>query len=153
MTLEVLNKEMIAAWKAKYMLRKDTISGLIGNIKTAAINEKCRNDIPEELVDKVLLKEQKTMQEMIDTCPVDRVETLNEYKAKMEVIKEFAPKLLTDEEEIKKKIHSILLAATNIQKDNKGAVMKVVMPQLKGKVDMKVANKVLNEILMKIGEP
>lgn len=151
MTLEILQKEMIAAMKAKDKIRKDTISSIIGNIKTAAINDNCRNDISEQFVDKVLLKEQKTMQEMIDTCPAERAETLAEYKAKMEVIKEFAPQLLTDEEEIKNKIHSIL-AATNIPKDNKGAVMKVVMPQLKGKVDMKVANKVLNEILKKSGE-
>lgn len=151
MTLEVLNKEMITAWKAKDMLRKDTISGLIGNIKTAAINEKCRNNIPEALVDKVLLKEQKTMQEMIDTCPVDRVETLAEYKKKMEIVKEFAPQLITDEEEIKKKIYHIL-AVTDIQKDGKSAVMKAVMPKLKGKVDMKIANKVLSEILVKSGE-
>lgn len=151
MTLEVLNKEMIVAWKAKDMLRKDTISGLIGNIKTAAINEKCRNDISEELVDKVLLKEQKTMKEMIDTCPVDRVDTLDEYKKKMEIIKEFSPQLITDEEEIKKKIYHIL-AVTDIQKDGKGAVMKAVMPKLKGKVDMKIANKVLSEILTKSGE-
>lgn len=151
MTLEILQKEMIAAMKAKDKIRKDTISSIIGNIKTAAINDNCRNDISEQFVDKVLLKEQKTMQEMIDTCPIERAETLAEYKAKMEVIKEFAPKLLTDEEEIKKNIHSIL-AATDIQKDNKGAVMKAVMPQLKGKVDMKVANKVLNEILKKSGE-
>lgn len=151
MTLETLNKEMIAAWKAKDMLRKDTISGLIGNIKTAAINEKCRNNIPEELVDKVLLKEQKTMQEMIDTCPGDRVETLDEYKKKMKIIREFAPQLITDEEEIKKKIYHIL-AVTDIQKDGKSAVMKTVMPKLKGKVDMKIANKVLSEILVKSGE-
>ena len=151
MTLEVLNKEMITAWKAKDMTRKETISSLIGNIKKAAIDEKCRNDIPEALVDKVLLKEQKTMQEMIDTCPSDRVEILNEYKAKMEIIKEFAPQLITDEEEIRKKIYHIL-AVTDIQIDGKGAVMKAVMPQLKGKVDMKVANKVLSEILAKSGE-
>ena len=151
MTLEVLNKEMIAAWKAKDMLRKDTISGLIGNIKTAAINEKCRNDISEELVDKVLLKEQKTMQEMIDTCPGNRVKTLDEYKKKMEIIKEYAPQLTTDEEEIKKKNYHIL-AVTDIQKDGTSAVMKTVMPKLKGKVDMKLANKILGEILAKSGE-
>lgn len=151
MTLEVLNKEMITSWKAKDMLRKETISGLIGNIKKAAIDEKCRNDISEELVDKVLLKEQKTIQEMIDTCPADRVETLDEYKKKMEIIKEFAPQLISDEEEIKKKIYHIL-AVTDIQKDGKGAVMKAVMPKLKGKVDMKIANKILGEILAKSGE-
>ena len=151
MTLEVLNKEMIVAWKAKDMLRKDTISGLIGNIKTAAINEKCRNDIPEELVDKVLLKEQKTMQEMIDTCPSDRVETLDEYKKKMEIIKEFAPQLITDEEDIKNKIYEIL-EDVDVQHSNKNALMKAVMPQLKGKVNMKIANKIMSEILKTIGE-
>ena len=148
MTLEVLNKEMIAAWKAKEMLRKDTISGLIGNIKTAAINEKCRNDISEELVDKVLLKEQKTMQEMIDTCPADRIETLDEYKKKMEIIKEFAPQLITDENEIEIKIIS-LLAENNLEplKKNKGNIMKNVMPAMKGKADMKVVNKVIQNLL------
>lgn len=151
MTLEVLNKEMITAWKAKDMLRKDTISGLIGNIKKAAIDEKCRNDIPEELVDKVLLKEQKTMQEMIDTCPGDRVETLDEYKKKMEIIKEFAPQLLTDEEDIKNKIYEIL-EDVDVQHSNKNALMKAVMPQLKGKVNMKIANKIMGEILKTIGE-
>ena len=148
MTLEFLNKEMIAAWKAKDMLRKDTISGLIGNIKTAAINEKCRNDIPEELVDKVLLKEQKTMQEMIDTCPEDRVEILDEYKKKMEIIKEFAPQLITDENEIEIKIIS-LLAENNLEplKKNKGNIMKNVMPAMKGKADMKIVNKVIQNLL------
>ena len=148
MTLEILNKEMITAWKAKDMLRKDTISGLIGNIKTAAINEKCRNNIPEELVDKVLLKEQKTMQEMIDTCPADRVETLDEYKRKMEIIKEFAPQLIADENEIEIKIIS-LLAENNLEplKKNKGNIMKNVMPAMKGKADMKVVNKVIQNLL------
>ena len=148
MTIEVLNKEMITAWKAKDMLRKDTISGLIGNIKKAAIDEKCRNDISEELVDKVLLKEQKTMQEMIDTCPADRVETLDEYKKKMEIIKEFAPQLITDEEEIEIKIIS-LLAENNLEplKTNKGNIMKNVMPAMKGKADMKIVNKVIQNLL------
>lgn len=151
MTLEVLNKEMITAWKAKDMLRKETISSLIGNIKKAAIDEKCRNDIPEELIGKVLLKEQKTMQEMIDTCPADRIETLDEYKKKMEIIKEFAPQLITDEEEIKKKIYDIL-SDIELQNTNNKNVIKIVMQQLKGKVDMKIANKTLGEILNKIGD-
>ena len=151
MTLEVLNKEMIVAWKAKDMLRKDTISGLIGNIKTAAINEKCRNDISEELVDKVLLKEQKTMQEMIDTCPADRVETLDKYKKKMEIIKEFAPHLINDEKEIESMIYQIL-NSIDTGRENIKTVIKTVMFQLKGKVDMKLANRILSEILAKSGE-
>lgn len=151
MTLETLQKEMIAAMKNKDKLRKDTISSMIGNIKKAAIDKNCRNNIDEKLVDEVLLKEQKSMQEMIDTCPAERVETMNEYQEKMKVIKEFAPQLITDEEEIKKMVYH-LLGAVDVQKDGKGAVMKSVMPKLKGKVDMKIANKVINEVLKNGGE-
>ena len=91
------------------------------------------------------------MQEMIDTCPTERVETMNEYQEKMRIIKEFAPQLVTDEEEIKMMVYH-LLASVDVQKDGKGAVMKTVMPKLKGKVDMKIANKVINEVLKKSEE-
>ena len=150
MTLDVLQKEMIAAMKAHDKLRKETISSMIGNIKKAAIDENCRNDITEELVNRVLLKEKKTMQEMIDTCPADRVETLNEYNKKMAIINEFVPQMMS-EEEVRKEVYQIL-AETNIQQTNKGAIMKVVMPKLKGKADGKIINKVVTEICAKTGE-
>ena len=64
MTLEVLQKEMIAAMKAKDKIRKDTVSSLIGAVKKMAIDEKCKDNITEELVNRVILKEKKTMQDM-----------------------------------------------------------------------------------------
>ena len=57
MTLEVLNKEMIAAMKDRNKIRKDTISSLIGAVKKAAIDERWKDNITEELVNKVVLKE------------------------------------------------------------------------------------------------
>lgn len=145
MTLDILQNEMKIAMKNKDKLRKDTISSMISNIKKAAIDKNCRNNIDEELVDDVLLRERKTMQEMIDTCPSNRAETMEEYKSKMEIIKEFAPSLVADAGEIEKMILQIL-SENNAQKSNKGAVMKTVMPKLKGKVDMKTASKIINEI-------
>ena len=59
MKLETLQKDMIAAMKAKDKERKDSISSLIGAVKKVAIDEKVRDDIPEELVDRVILKEMK----------------------------------------------------------------------------------------------
>ena len=146
MTLEVLQSAMIAAMKERNKARKDSISSLISAVKKAAIDKMCRDNIPEELVNEVILKEKKTVQEMVDTCPAERVDLLEEYKARLEVINEFAPQLISDEGELKALIESIL-ATLGDEANNKGAVMKVVMPQLKGKVDMKVANKVLNEML------
>lgn len=148
MTLEVLQKEMIAALKAGNKLRKEVVAGLVDAVKKAGIDKQCRDNIPESLVNTVLQKEQKTMQEMIDTCPADRTETLALYKSKMEIIKEFAPQLLTDPNEIKEKVLA-LLASTGLEatKKNKGQVMKTVMPAFKGNADMGVVNKVISEVL------
>jgi len=88
---------------------------------------------------------------MIDTCPAERVDLLNQYTKWLKVIDEFAPVIINDEEEIRKMINH-LLATVDVQQDGKNAVMKAIMPKLKGKVDMKAANKVLNEILKKSGE-
>ena len=100
------------------------------------------------MIDEVILKEKKTVQEMIDTCPAARNDLIVEYKTRLSIIDEFAPKLITDENKIRSMINH-LLVVIDIQSDNKGAVMKSIMPKLKGKVDMKIANKVLTEILSK----
>ena len=149
MTLEKLQSEMIAAMKSGDKVRKLVISGLVDNVKKAAIDKNCRNNITETLVDEVLLKCKKTAQEMIDTCPADRVETLAEYKKQLDIINEFAPVLMTDEVEIRQKIYE-KLAENGIEptKKNKGQVMKTIMPMFKGKADMSVVNKVVGEILV-----
>lgn len=144
MTLEILNKEIIGAMKAGDTLTRDVLRSAVGNIKKAAIDKGQKDNIAEALVDEVLLKEKKTLQEMIDTCPADRVDNLNSYKAKMQVLEHYVPKLVTDEEEIKSLICEL---CKDIDLGNKGIVMKTVMPQLKGKVDMKIANKVITEMM------
>ena len=148
MTLEFLQNEMITALKKGDKMRKDVLSSLVGAVKRAGIDNGCRDNIPESLVDTILVKEQKTMQEMIDTCPAEREEILTVYKAKMDIIKEFAPQLLTDPTEIKNTVEAIL-AEANIEliKKNKGVIMKTIMPKFKGKADMGVVNQVIGGLL------
>lgn len=146
MTLEFLQNDMKQAIKTGDTELRDIMRSAISAVKKAAIDERC--EITEELVNKVLLKEAKIIQEQIDTCPKDRVETLEIYKRKLAKIKCYLPKLLDNPEEIKEIIEKEL-AAAGIEplKSNKGAVMKVVMPQFKGKADMKIVNQVIGEIL------
>ena len=144
MTLEILNKEIIEAIKSGDTLTRDVLRSAVGNIKKAAIDRNQKDNIAEALVDEILLKEKKTLQEMIDTCPADRVENLNLYKAKMQVLEHYVPKLITDENEIKVLICDICKGQDFT---NKGLVMKTVMPQLKGKVDMKIANNVITKMM------
>lgn len=148
MTLETLQTAMITAMKNKDKARKDTISSLVSAVKKTAIDKLCKDNITEELVNEVILKEKKTVQEMIDTCPATRGDLLREYQYRMTVIDEFAPTLTTDAGEIEKLILSLLAnASIEPTKANKGVIMKTIMPALKGSVDMKIANMVITQML------
>ena len=140
MTLETLRAEMITAMKNKDSLRKDVISSLVQAAKNFGINNGCRDNLTEDQIAAVILKEKKTMQEMIDTCPADRTETLAQYNTKMAIINEFAPSLMTDENEIK---DFILTLGVELNKKSMGVVMKA----LKGKADMKIATKVFTSMI------
>lgn len=143
MTLEVLQKDMIAAMKARDKERKDSISSLVSAVKKVGIDNGCRDNIPEDIVDSVILKEIKSVKEQIDTCPADRTDLLEQYKARYDVFNEYAPKLLSEDE-----VRDILTTkfADVIATKNKGQIMKTVMAELKGKADGKVINQVVAEL-------
>lgn len=147
MTLEKLQSEMIQAMKNKDKLRKSVLSGMIDAVKKASMTNNGRVEITEQLVDEVLLKYKKMVQEQIDTCPADRTETLEEYKAQMAVVAEFAPTLITDETEIRYLILDIINNEHEFSKSNRGILMKILSPVLKGKADMSIVNKVLGGML------
>lgn len=147
MTLEKLQSEMIQAMKNKDKLRKSVLSGMIDAVKKASMTNNGRVDITEQLVDEVLLKYKKMIQEQIDTCPAERIETLEEYKAQMAVVAEFAPTLITDETEIHYLILDIVNNEHEFSKSNRGILMKIIAPVLKGKADMSIVNKVLGGML------
>ena len=89
---------MIAAMKAREKERKEAISVLVSAAKKLAIDEWCRDDIPEELVDRAILKEIKSVKEQIDTCPADRTDLKDEYTFTLSVMEEYAPKQLSEDE-------------------------------------------------------
>ena len=96
MEFEKLQKDMIAAMKAKDKARKDSISSLISAVKKVAIDEGVRDNITEDIVDRVILKEIKSVKEQIDSCPESRTDLLEEYKARYDVISDYAPRLLSE---------------------------------------------------------
>lgn len=143
MKFETLQKDMIAAMKARDKERKDAISSLISAVKKVAIDEGHRDDIGEDLVDRVILKEQKTAKEQLDTCPADRTDLLAEYQLRYDVISSYAPQMMS-EDEVREIINTQF--AEVIASKNKGMIMKSVMPALKGKADGELINKVVEEL-------
>lgn len=143
MTIETLRNDMIAAMKSKDKITKDAISSAIAAIKKVAIDEGTREDIPEELVDRVILKELKSLKEQIDTCPESRGDLKELYQKNYDIISKYAPSLLSHDEvkEILQSKFSEIIATKN-----KGLIMKSVMAELKGKADGKVINEVVAEL-------
>lgn len=143
MEFSTLQKDMVAAMKAKDKVRKEAISSLVSAVKKVAIDEGCRDDIKADLVDRVILKELKSVKEQIDTCPAERAELKAEYQTRYDIINEYAPQLMSVEEVkscIQEKFAEVLATG------NKGQIMKAVMGELKGKADGKVINQVVGEL-------
>ena len=143
MEFQTLQKAMMEAMKARNKERKDAIAVLVSATKKLAIDNGCREDIPDSMVDQAILKEIKSVKEQIDTCPADRAELKEQYANRLAVMEEFAPKMLSAEEvEVILKDKFAAVIATK----NKGQIMKAVMAELKGKADGKVINQVVGKL-------
>jgi len=143
MKFEELKNAMFDAMKAHDSEKKEVISLLVAAAKKAAIDAGTRDDIPEEMVDAAILKELKATKEQVDTCPASREDLLAQYKFKLSVVEQFAPKMLSEDE-----VEAILKEkfADVIATKNKGMIMKSVMAELKGKADGKVISSVVAKL-------
>ena len=143
MEFEELRAEMIKAMKAKDKPRKEAISSLVSAVKKAAIDEGNRDNISEELVNRVILKQLKTAKEQLGTCPDSRADLKAEYQFRCDVISEYAPKQMS-EEEVERYMKDRF--ADVIATKDKGKIMKKVMSDMKGKADGKVINQVVTKL-------
>ena len=133
---------MVEAMKAKDKARKDSLSMLLSALKNAEINK--REPLTEEEENAVVKKEIKQTQETYEMAPADREDIRSEAAARMAVYKEFAPVDMSVEQ-ITEIIRSVLdeLGLAQPTAKDKGAIMKVLMPKVKGKADGKVVNETL----------
>ena len=133
---------MVAAMKAGEKDTKESLSLLLSALKNKAIDK--RADLtPEEEV-QVVLKEIKQTKETLDLTPADRTEIIEECTKRIAVLEQFAPKMM-GEDEIRAVIEETLKEAgieAPTAKD-KGKIMKVLMPKVKGKADGKLVNDIL----------
>lgn len=137
-----VRKAMVAAMKAKDKDRKDSLSMLLSALKNKAIDK--REDLTEAEENEVVLKEIKQTKETLEMTPADRTDIIEECSKRIAVYEEFAPKML-NEEEIKTVIDSVLkeLEIETPTGKDKGRIMKVLMPKVKGIADCKLVNQVL----------
>lgn len=140
--IELVHAAMVEAMKAKDKDRKDSLSMLLSALKNAEIDK--RSPLTEDEANAVIKKELKQTKETMDTAPADRTDIIEEARKRMEVYQEFAPADLTVDQ-ITEIINGVLkeLEMEAPTAKDKGRIMKVLMPLVKGKADGKVVNEVL----------
>ena len=140
--IDEVRSAMVAAMKAKDKDTKETLSALLAALKNKAIDK--RADLTEEEEVQVILKEIKQTKETLEMTPADRTDIIEECSKRIAVYEEFAPKML-NEDEIKTVIDGVLkeLEIETPTGKDKGRIMKVLMPKVKGIADGKLVNQVL----------
>ena len=143
---ELVRIEMVKAMKEKNRAKKKTLSLLLAALKNAEI-DKMRVLSPEE-EDAVVQKEIKQTKETLEMTPADRTDIIQQCNNRLAVLQQFAPQMM-NEVEIEKVISDVLkdLGLNDPTKREKGKIMKVLMPQVKGKADGKLVNTILERKL------
>ena len=144
--IDEIRQAMVEAMKAKDKDRKDTLSMLLAALKNKAIDK--RADLTEEEETQVVLKEIKQTKESLELTPADRTDLIEDYKKRLAVLEEFAPKMM-DADEIKAIVASVLadLAIEAPTAKDKGRIMKELMPKVKGKADGKIVNEIVSTFM------
>ena len=144
--IDVVRAAMVQAMKAKDKARKDSLSMLLSALKNAEIDK--REPLTEAEEDAIVKKEIRQTQETYDLAPADRDDIREEAGTRLAVYKEFAPEDMSVDQ-IKEVIDGVLkeLGIENPTPKDKGAIMKVLMPKVKGKADGKVVNETLGAML------
>lgn len=137
---------MMQAMKDKNKPRKDALSALLSALKNKAIDK--RADLTVEEENEVVLKEIKQQKETMELTPADRTDIIEECNTRIAVYSEFAPKMM-DEAEIEAEIRNCIieLGLESATMKEKGKIMKILMPKVKGKADGSLVNQVISKIL------
>lgn len=144
--IEEVRGDMFKAMKAGDKETKETLSMLLAALKNKAIDK--RGDLTEEEEVQVVLKEIKQTKEALEMAPGDRTDIIEECTKRLAVLEQYAPKMM-DEAEIRDIISATLaeLEIENPTAKDKGKIMKVLMPKVKGKADGKLVNETLTSFM------
>jgi hypothetical protein len=142
---EVIFNDMKEALKYQEKLRLSTLRMIRAAIKNAEISK--REKLNENEIVAIIASNLKKVEESLDIfIKGQRPDLADNAKKEIEIIKEYLPEQLS-EEEIKKVAQEIILKFNFKSSKDIGLVMREIMPQLKGKADGKLVNKIVKDLL------
>ena len=142
---EIIFNDMNKALKNKEKLRLSTLRMIRAAMKNAEISKK--DKLTDDEIIAILKNNLKKAEESLDIfIKAGRLDLIDKAKKEIEIIKEYLPEQLSEEEIIRIAKEIIIKNNFKTLKDL-GPAMREIMPQLKGKADGKLVNKIARDLL------
>lgn len=142
---ERLSQDLKEAMKSKNETKVRTIRLLIAAIKNFEV-EKTDQATDEEVL-QIMSKEVKKRLESIEMYRQAKREDLAiEEENELKIIKSYMPEQM-NEEQIRELARKLIQQHNLSSPKDVGTAMKLIMPQVKGKADGKLVNKIVQELL------
>ena len=142
---ESLNSSLKEALRSRDEQRKAVLRGALAALKQAEIDG--QQELDEQAVQTILQKEVKALREFEeDAEKAERPELIQIARSRIAILEEFLPQQLT-RDEIAGLARAAISESGSTSPRDMGAVMKILMPQVKGRSDGKAVSAVVNELL------
>ena len=141
-----IREDMLKALKESDKDRSQTLKMLVATIKNAQIESE--KELDDTQVEKILRKESKKIEDSIDQySKMDRDDLVKKEKQDLEILEEYLPELMNDED-IKKIVEKKIeqLGAQDIR--DMGKVMGATMKELEGKADGNTVKNIVQSLLV-----
>lgn len=148
--IDQVRAEMMTAMKQKDKPRKDALSLLLSALKNKAIDK--RAELTEQEENDIVLHEMKQARETLESAPAGRQDIIDECNTRLAVYSEFAPQQM-DEARINGVLDEVLseLGLEAPGRQDKGRIMKALMPRVKGRADGGLVNRLVQQRLQQEG--
>ena len=142
---ERLETDLKQAMRDRNEVARDTLRMLLSEIKNREIAS--GQDLSPDEAIAVLQKAVKTRQESIEQFDkAGRTDLVAREKAETAVVQAYLPRAMS-EDEVRGAVRAVLAETGVTAKKDMGVAMKAVMAKHKGRIDGKLAQKILGEIL------
>lgn len=140
-----LETDLKQAMRDRNDVARDTLRMLLAEIKNREIA--AGQDLSADEAIAVLQKAVKTRQESVEQFDrAGRADLVARERAEMAVVQTYLPRAMS-EEEVRGAVRAVLAETGVASKKDMGVAMKAVMARHKGRVDGKLAQKILGELL------
>ena len=143
---ERLESDLKQAMRDRNDVARDTLRMLLAEIKNREIAS--GRDLNEEEAVAVLQKAVKTRQESVEQFDkAGRADLVAREKAEIAVVQGYLPQAMS-EEQVRAAVQAVLAETGVTSKKDLGVAIKAVMARHKGRIDGRLAQKILGELLV-----